>query len=255
MLARVYNSTRVDPKGWYASEKFDGIRAHWCGKEMRTRQGFLINLPKYITSILPTNRKLDGELWFGRNRFELTGLLRRDFITAKEMKRQGLKFMVFDIIDEKMPVEKRQAELREICKVIRSKSTERVCPVRCVTQTKVKSEEHMKQILAFVVAKGGEGLMLLRPYSRYECKRTNNLLKVKPLTTSQGVVTGYKDGVNGIGSLAVRFKNVDLFVAGLSNTQKSNAKTMFPIGSTLDFSYNELTHKGVPRHPRLAKTK
>ena len=40
-------SAVVDPSGWWVSEKFDGYRAIWTGKEFRSRQGHKFNVPKF----------------------------------------------------------------------------------------------------------------------------------------------------------------------------------------------------------------
>jgi hypothetical protein len=32
-----------NPKGWYMSEKLDGIRAYWNGKEFLSKRGFYFN--------------------------------------------------------------------------------------------------------------------------------------------------------------------------------------------------------------------
>ena len=59
----------VDPKGWWMSEKLDGIRAIWTGKELLTRTGRLIHAPRWFTDEFPKNIALDGELYLGRNQF------------------------------------------------------------------------------------------------------------------------------------------------------------------------------------------
>lgn len=54
---------------WLMSEKLDGIRAFWDGKELKTRQGKKIYAPSWFTQNFPPF-ELDGELWSKRMDFE-----------------------------------------------------------------------------------------------------------------------------------------------------------------------------------------
>lgn len=254
MLARVYDPKKHNPIGWWASEKLDGIRAMWDGKIMVTRQGYEIPLPMYLKKLLPTDVHLDGEMYFGRQKFESTGLLRRNSVSDNELRRAGLKFMVFDVIDEKIGTEGRHEIGKKIVKQARERCDERVCPIRWVRQAKVRSRDDLAKMLRDVVDKGGEGLMIKRPFSYYEKKRTSNLLKIKPIKRGEGTVVGYKKNKDGnIGSIRIEFGTVFLYAGGLTVDEKTNAQTLFPMGSTIAFHYNELTKNGVPRHPRIAK--
>ena len=71
MLAHVYDSDKIDPKGWYISEKVDGIRAIWTGTELLTRNHKKIIAPDWWLKHLPTIA-LDGELCLGKGTFQQT---------------------------------------------------------------------------------------------------------------------------------------------------------------------------------------
>ncbi|MGO2563434.1 MAG: DNA ligase, partial [Pseudoalteromonas nigrifaciens] len=63
LLAKVYDETKhSDVSNYLVSEKFDGVRAIWTGKQFVTRQGNVINAPEWFTAPLP-KVWLDGELW------------------------------------------------------------------------------------------------------------------------------------------------------------------------------------------------
>ncbi len=75
---------QADPTGWYTllynslnsirwvSEKFDGIRAYWNGKEkMFFANGKQIKVPSFFTKGLPFH-PLDGELWYKYLRIAFT---------------------------------------------------------------------------------------------------------------------------------------------------------------------------------------
>ena len=59
----------TDPTGWLLSEKYDGVRGYWDGRQMWSRGGVLIRLSDALRAALPPFA-LDGELWAGRGRFE-----------------------------------------------------------------------------------------------------------------------------------------------------------------------------------------
>ena len=61
------------------SEKLDGIRAYWDGKNLLTRDGKIIYAPKYFTKDYPPF-EIDGELWSKRDDFENISSIVRDKI-------------------------------------------------------------------------------------------------------------------------------------------------------------------------------
>ena len=68
MLAQNYDPEKHDPTGWLMSEKLDGVRCYWNGKDMYTRTGKPFYAPKSFTDRLP-KMALDGELWTDRDDF------------------------------------------------------------------------------------------------------------------------------------------------------------------------------------------
>ena len=58
-----------DITNWYMSEKLDGIRAYWNGKEFLSKNGNKIHAPESFFKNMP-NFPLDGELWTKRADFE-----------------------------------------------------------------------------------------------------------------------------------------------------------------------------------------
>ena len=63
MTATEWESSTMDPTGWFMSEKYDGMRLFWSGKNFYTRQGTKLIVPTSITNALPSI-PLDGELWY-----------------------------------------------------------------------------------------------------------------------------------------------------------------------------------------------
>jgi len=65
-----------NPKGWFMTEKYDGIRGYWDGKQFWSKRGNIINVPESFKSGLPRYH-LDGEFWGGyEENAEMTQLLR-----------------------------------------------------------------------------------------------------------------------------------------------------------------------------------
>src|SRR5258708_562763 len=83
----------ADLSGWWMSEKLDGVRAYWDGKQFLSRQGNLYHAPDWFIEGLPTS-PLDGELWIGRKKFQRTvSIVRRQ---DKPDLWSEVLFLVFD---------------------------------------------------------------------------------------------------------------------------------------------------------------
>lgn len=75
------------------SEKLDGVRAYWDGKQFLSRQGNLYHAPEWFIEGLPT-APLDGELWIDRRKFQRTvSIVRRQ---DKSDVWNEVRFLVFD---------------------------------------------------------------------------------------------------------------------------------------------------------------
>jgi len=113
LLAETYEkiSPRPDPTGWWISEKLDGVRAYWNGKNFYSRNGLIFDAPEWFKAGLPTQVHLDGELWCGREQFErCVGIIKyHKGSTAAEW--AGLVFLCFDAPfvrgDKTLPYEER----------------------------------------------------------------------------------------------------------------------------------------------------
>ncbi len=160
MLAKTFAGQ--DVSGWWMQEKLDGIRAIWDGAELWTREGHRIDAPAWWTAALPDGTALDGELWAGRGRFTTV-------LSVYRSPSERWREMVFAAFDA--PV---AGTFEERAAIVESTGVLFVAPKPCRDAT--HAEETMRQI----VAAGGEGIMLRRPGSAYEHKRSKNLLKLKP---------------------------------------------------------------------------
>ena len=66
MLLETYKNQNVT--GWVMSEKLDGVRGYWDGKQLFTRGGITLSPPKDFLAEFPPFA-IDGELFNQRNQF------------------------------------------------------------------------------------------------------------------------------------------------------------------------------------------
>src|SRR5947209_11838064 len=118
LLAQSWDNA-ADLAGWWMSEKLDGVRAYWDGKQFLSRQGNLFHAPDWFIEGLPDS-PLDGELWIGRKKFQRTvSIVRRQDKTDlwKEV-----RFLVFDAPAAPGGFEERLAFLKDALAVADAKS-------------------------------------------------------------------------------------------------------------------------------------
>ena len=66
-----------DLTGWALSEKLDGMRCLWDGAgRMWSRTGKPVHAPASLLRQMPTGTMLDGELFLGRGRFQVSAAAR-----------------------------------------------------------------------------------------------------------------------------------------------------------------------------------
>src|SRR5512147_2347207 len=175
----------IDPTGWWMSEKLDGVRAYWDGKQFLSRQGNVYHAPEWFVAGLPTFA-LDGELWVGRKQFQRTVSIARRQDRSNDWKE--LRYVVFDAPEVKGAFEARIEELE------RWLAGEQPPFARFHPHQPCRGEAHLREELARVEALGGEGLMLRRPGSTYERGRSSTLLKVKSFQDAEAEVVGHSPG-------------------------------------------------------------
>lgn len=241
MLARSYK--RGDPVSAYAvSEKYDGLRGHWDGKNLWTRGGEKLVVPEWFTAGWPA-QPLDGELWAGRGGFErAVSIARRK--TPVDADWRKLRFMVFDLPAHPGEFRERYEALRQLL------PAKPDAPIQVVAQARIQDPAVLDRLLQETVRAGGEGLMLHRWNAYYEPGRSANLLKYKLHDDADARVVGHEPGrgqfAGLMGALLVetpdglRFK----LGSGFTHAQRRNPP---PVGSWISYRYRGVTDDGVPR--------
>jgi DNA ligase-1 len=242
LLAETWD-TAADLAGWWMSEKLDGVRAYWDGKQFISRLGNLYHAPDWFVAGLP-DVPLDGELWIARKAFQRTvSIVRRQDKTDlwKE-----IKFLVFDAPAREDPFERRLEFLADTLGRKPLPHAAHHPHDRC------RGLAHLRAELARVEALGGEGLMLRQPGSAYAVGRSATLLKVKTFKDAEATVIGHQPGAGKhkgrLGALLVRLTDGKEFAVGTGFTDKEREAPP-PVGSVITFRYQELSDAGIPRFP------
>ena len=239
----------TDLAGWWMSEKLDGVRAWWDGKQFFSRLGNVYHAPDWFLAGLP-NVPLDGELWLARKAFQRTvSIVRRQ---DKSDHWREIKYVMFDAPGVSGPFEERQKALAEMVRQQRPQFAQVLDQARCTGIEALKIE------LARIESLGGEGLMLRQPGSQYEAGRSSTLLKVKTFHDAEGRVVEHLAGkgrhAGRLGAVVVELPDGKTFSVG---TGFSDAQRQDPpaVGSTITYRYQEMTDRGVPRFPSFVRVR
>lgn len=254
------------------SEKLDGVRALWNGKQLITRNGRVINAPACFTKDFPPFM-LDGELWIGRGEFEkILALVQKDCAhcpchSPSTDKHQSLwdkvGYYVFDVptcgleSSQKAP---KPCTLFERLSVLESYLSSKAGKATRITPIKhqpITSEKELFAHLRDLSKQGAEGLVLRKINAPYEQTRSTNALKLKLYEDTECKVIAHHKGkgkyASKLGSLTceqeitangakrtLHFK----IGSGFSGKERDDPP---PIGSIITYKFYGYTKNGVPR--------
>lgn len=257
------------------SEKLDGVRALWNGKQLLTRSGRVINAPACFTKHFPPFA-LDGELWIGRGEFEKAlALVQKDCrdcpCLAKVDSSQKdsnwedsnwdrAKYYVFDVPDcglESSPKAPKPCTLFERLRVLESYlANAPTMPISLIKHEPIASQKQLFKHLQELSEQGAEGLVLRKINAPYERTRSPNALKLKLYEDAECKVVAHNAGkgkyAGKLGSLTceqiaangakrtLRFK----IGSGFSDTERQNPP---PLGSIITYKFYGTTKNGFPR--------
>ncbi|KAJ2996018.1 hypothetical protein HDV02_000247 [Globomyces sp. JEL0801] len=233
----------IDPKGYWMSEKLDGVRAFWDHKRklIYSRLGNPFPAPDWFIEALPKDISLDGELFGGRGQFQKTVSIVK---TSGSTFWNTITYQVFDAPFVTGGFEKRLDLLMNL---------EFPEFIKCHEHRECLGLEDMQEALQKIQEEGGEGLMLRKPKSEYVGSRSNTLLKVKTFYDGEAEIIGHdiaKTGkhVGTLGAYLCRMKSGKTFKVGTGLTDKDRQKP-HKVGSLIVYKCQELTDDGVPRFP------
>ncbi len=249
LLAERYRGG-IDVSRYWVSEKLDGVRASWDGRQLRFRSGNPVPAPQWFVAALP-GQALDGELWLGRGTFDqLSSIVRREPPSDAEWRR--VRYMVFELPDAPGTFTERIERMRHAAAI-------GVPPwLTFVEQFRLDDDKALQERLADVVRHGGEGLMLHRADALYETGRSPVLLKLTPWLDAEARVVAHLPGkgkyVGMTGALRVETPDGRRFAlgSGLTDQQRQDPPA---IGALVTYRYRELGRNGIPRFARFLRVR
>ena len=249
MLAKVYRRG-IDLRDYWVSEKLDGVRGRWDGRQLLTRGGHAIAAPAWFTAGWPAVA-LDGELWIGRGRFEDTVSTVRQQL-PDESAWHRVRFMLFDLPEHPGVFSERLVALQALVNAVN------LPWLHTVEQVRGSTHAALMQRLDQVVRAGGEGLMLHRAQALYRAQRSDDLLKVKTHEDAEARVIGHDPGkgrlAGMVGALLVETGDGLRFRlgSGLSDALRRNPP---PVGSWVTYRYRGTHDSGLPRFATLVRVR
>ena len=233
----------TDPTGWWMSEKLDGVRAYWDGKQFLSRKNNIFYAPDFFAKGLPP-MPLDGELWIDRGQFQRTVSVVRRHDQPPDWRQ--VRFVVFDAPQARGTFEKRIEWLHEVSPKWNSQF------LQLHTHEECGGLDDLLFELERVLKIGGEGLMLRKPGSKYEFSRSSTLLKVKRFHDAEATVVSHEPGKGRhkgrLGALVAELPGGKRFNIGTGFSDKQRESPP-EVGSVVTFKYQELTSDGIPRFP------
>lgn len=279
---------RDPPLHWIMSEKFDGYRALFQYREGRgiflSRSGKEFTAPAWFIEAMPPpnvlkDHVLDGELWAGRDNFQLMGTVRKKVPLDEEW--MQIQYQVYDITSlensfiERLKALKRYVQMTEkrwkgIKSALGYPYHNLDCPLVFASQTQIKSLSQMKEYYESVVREGGEGIMLKHPLQPYEHGRSSYLLKYKPVYDREAIIVEYKAGKGKYSSMLGAFickplLNHDTYstvdedpnhvftLSGMDDSIRHDYRKTHPLGTIISYECSGYTNKGVPRFGRYLR--
>lgn len=237
------------------SEKFDGVRGIWDGKEMFSKNGKKLAIPpcfaeKLAILELKDGEFVEGELWADYGKFaEVSSLARRKNPTCAEF--ESVKYLIFNAqLNESSDF---LANLSKIQSILESHKTPQI---RTITQHKFSSSQELQDFFDAVVAKGGEGVILRGlgdSHTAFKLKAQHDAeCKIIDYTRGKGRLSG-KVGAIVCESLADKnagIKNGIIFRigSGLSDEMRTNPPK---IGTIITYKFSGVSKNSVPLHTRF----
>ncbi len=248
MLPQVY-TPQVDVSGWLMSEKLDGVRGYWDGKQLFSKNGTPFFPPAEFIRDLPPF-PLEGELWGGRNSFEKT-----TSIVMQQQPHAGwlkLKFAIFDV--PKAP----GGFTARISKAKNWFNTHHSDYAFVIPQVPVRDQAQLLEELQRIEHLGGEGLIVRNPDGLYTAGRSPEILKVKNYRDAEATVVGHLPGKGRnrgrLGALLVELADGTRFKIG-SGFSDSVRETPPPLGTIITFKYYGTYQSGIPKFPSFLRVR
>ncbi len=248
MLAKTYKGHNV--QGWLMSEKLDGVRGVWNGREMCSKNGNVYAAPIAFIKDFP-DFALDGELYSRRGEFaNISGCARST--NDDDSCWDDLKYYVFDVPSADNNSDSGLLQrLRKIKNWLKANLNPNIVVIK---QIPIATIDDARKYLAEIEKAGGEGVILRDPNTSYVSKRTDSYLKLKSYQDDECTVTEHLQGrgkyQNKLGSIKCQLGNGKSIRVGSGFTD-SERENPPPIGTVITYRYNGFTQNDKPRFARF----
>jgi len=234
---KIFDTQNID--GWYMSEKLDGIRGYWDGKQLLSKNGNPIYAPNYFTKNFPPFA-LDGELWSQRNDFEFIQNTVLDDTPSKQW--ENITYNIFEVPNQKGDF------ISRLQKAHNWFQTHRNQYVKIIKQIKCKDKDDLQNYLTQIIHLKGEGVIIKDGMQEYHTGRSPYILKVKQAQDMEGVIIAHnlRDDQKTLKSLVIKLENGVVFNlgGGLSEAERIDPPK---IGEVVTFKYYGFTKNNKPK--------
>ena len=241
-LLKTYDDSK-DVVGWVMSEKLDGIRGFWTGKELVSRGGNPIHAPAWFTQNYPPFA-IDGELWTQRGDFENISSIVRSKNSNQRWKH--ITHNIFEVPGQSGGLLKRLGVLKEYLRKNPNPY------LQIIPQTVINTKGQLADFLKEVTTDKGEGVVVRNPNSLYQTGRLSSALKVKQYFDTECIVLEILPGKgkyqNMMGSVLCQTDTGKKLKIGSGFKDKDRANPP-AIGSKITFKYYGFTKKGSFKYP------
>lgn len=224
------------------SEKLDGVRAYWDGKQLYFRSGRVINAPEWFTENFPVHA-MDGELWMGRAQFErLSGAVRRQ--QADDAEWRKIQYCLFEYPLAKGDFRQRLQELHILVEKLH------IPWLRVIQQEPVKSVEQIEAKLRQLTLQKAEGLVLHLAGAEFQAGRSEFVYKLKPQHDAEAKVIAIQTGqgkyLGMMGALLLETPEGKHFKLGTGFDDELRRNPP-QIGTMVTYRYRDWTANGLPK--------
>lgn len=245
MLPKVYEDQ--DVCGWLMSEKLDGVRGFWDGRQLFSKNGNRLYPPDEFIRDMPPF-PLEGELWGGRGRFAQT------VSTVKKQHPDDgwlrLRFAIFDVPAAPGGFTRRVEEARRWFAGHPSPHA------FVIEQIPIREQGEIELELQRIEKLGGEGLIIRKPDALYRAGRSAEILKVKNYRDAEATVVAHLPGqgrnAGRLGALLVALDDGTQFRIG-SGFSDAERESPPPVGAVITFKFYGSYASGIPKFPSFLR--
>lgn len=251
MLLGNYDKEFVQNEGlenFVVSEKLDGVRAFWDGKNLYSRNGKPLNPPQWFIQGFPPF-SIDGELWNKRDNFsQILSIISTD---KDKSLWEELQFFVFDVPSEQIGLLHRLDTLKSFLTQNPNKY------IKIIPQENISSFDELDLKLETLLQAKAEGLVIRHIHKPYIVGRSKFDLKLKPFSSDDCKIIGFTQGKgrfhSQVGSIICQKDDLTLKIgSGLSDDLRANPPQ---IGTIIEYKYNGTTSNNLPRFPVFLRIK